>query len=221
MIAIELISKDTPTLKLSDTGQFVLDIMDTYRVSHLAVINNTEFLGVISDADIYNLNSLNEKIEKHPVSLFKPFVFAHQHLYEVLSVLSKLKLTALPVLNRDKSFAGTIKLPDLIQQIAELLSIGQVGSVIILELNQNDYSLSEIAQIVESNDAKILSLYVNTKKESTKLNVTIKINQIDLAAIIQTFERYNYDIKIAFSEEGKLDDLLEDRYDEFMRYLNV
>ncbi len=221
MIAIELISKDTPTLKLSDTGQFVLDIMDTYRVSHLAVINKTEFLGVISDADIYNLNSLNENIEKHPISLFKPFVFADQHLYEVLSVLSKLKLTAIPVLKRDKSFVGTIKLHDLIQQIAELLSIGQVGSVIILELNQNDYSLSEIAQIVESNDAKILSLYVNIKKDSTKLNVTIKINQIDLAAIIQTFERYNYDIKTAFSEEGKLDNLLEDRYDELMRYLNV
>jgi len=221
MIAKELISKGTPTLKLSDTGQVALDIMDTYRVSHLAVLDETEFLGVISDTDIYNLESLNDRIGKHLIAHFNPFVFTNQHLYEVLNVFSKFNLTAIPVLNRDKSYVGTIKLHNLMQQIAELLSIGQVGSVIILELNQIDYSLSEISQIVESNDAKILSLYVNTKKDSTMLNVTIKINQTDLTSIIKTFIRYNYDIVSTFSEQGKLDNLLEDRYDEFMRYMDV
>jgi acetoin utilization protein AcuB len=85
----------------------------------------------------------------------------------------------------------------------------------------NDYSLSEIAQIIESNDTKILSLYVKTIKTTDKINVTIKVNHTDISAVIQTFERYNYKIKDTFSDNNKMDSTLKDRLDSFFNYLNV
>ncbi len=221
MTAIELISKDIPTLRTSDTGQAALDLMDTFRVSHLPVVNNIYFLGLISDNDIYSLNKLDEPIGNHKLSLYSPFIFSDQHFYELISLMTKLKLSVIPVLQRDKKYIGAIRLSNLIYQFAEFSGVGQAGGVIILELNQNDYSLTEISQIVEGNDAKILNLYVNTKTDSTKLDLTIKLNLNDLTSVLQTFERYGYTIKNTFSEEGKFDSLLEDRYNEFMRYLNM
>ena len=90
----------------------------------------------------------------------------------------------------------------------------------MLELNLHDYSLSEISRIVESNDAKILSLYISSHMDSTKLEVTIKINRTDLSAIIQTFNRYNYTIKASFHQSEYVDDL-KDRFDSFMSFLNI
>ena len=97
----------------------------------------------------------------------------------------------------------------------------QPGGIIILELNVNDYTLTEIAQIVEGNDAKILSMYVSSPEESMLMNVTLKINTTDITSIIQTFNRYNYKIKASYMESDELESLLQNRYDEFMKYLSI
>ena len=99
-------------------------------------------------------------------------------------------------------------------------AINQPGSIIVLEMTQNDYSLSEIAQIIESNDAKILSMYITSRIDSTLLDVILKINKQDLNAIIQTFSRYNYTIKASYGEKEDPEDL-RDRFDSLMNYLNV
>ena len=93
--------------------------------------------------------------------------------------------------------------------------------IIVLEINANDYSLSEIAQIVESNDAKILSFYINSYSNSMKMEVNIKINRKELTSIIQTFNRYNYIVKASFMDENDLDSLYENRYEQFMKYLSI
>jgi hypothetical protein len=89
----------------------------------------------------------------------------------------------------------------------------------VLELNQNDYTMSEISRIVESNDAKILSLNTRLINESSKLELTIKVNHINIEAIIQSFNRFNYDIKAYFGENRKDDDLLLERYESLLTYL--
>jgi hypothetical protein len=101
-----------------------------------------------------------------------------------------------------------------------MAAINQPGSIIVLEMSQNDYSLSEIAQIIESNDAKILSMYITASIDSTLMDVILKINKQDLGAIIQTFNRYNYSVKASYGEEEDPEDL-KDRFDSLMNYLNV
>ena len=221
MLAKDLISDTVPSLRTSDTGLKALSWMDIFRISHLPIVNNTEFLGLISDKDIYDLNMADEPIGNHTLSLSRPFVTANQHIYEVIQLASELKLSIIPVLDDDKKFIGVITLQDLMHFVAELAALKQPGGIIVLELNVNDYSLSQIAQIIESNDAKILSLYVSSPADSTKMDVYIKINSTDLTSIIQTFNRYNYNIKASYQDNEKLDTLYNNRFELFMKYLNV
>jgi acetoin utilization protein AcuB len=220
MIAKDLISDAIVPLKTSDSGLDALTWMDEYRVSHLPIVNNTEFLGVISDTDIYNLNTPDESLGNHLLSLNRPFVTQEQHVYDVIKLIAELRLTMVPVLDNKNNYIGVITLNDLIDRFAEMASVKNPGGILVIEVNQNDYSLSEIARIVESNDAKILSTFITSFPDSTKMDVTIKINKIDIAGLLQTFNRYNYIIKASFSE-GSYHDDLQDRYDSLMNFLNV
>ena len=221
MLAKDLTSDLVPALKTSDTGQQALSWMDIFRISHLPIVNNFEFLGLISDTDIYNLNMADEPIGAHSLSLFSPYVFEDQHIYEVIEIASRLELSVIPVLKRDNAYLGLITLNDLVTHFAELSALQQPGGIIVLDLHENDYSMSQIAQIIESNDAKILSMYVSSEKDSTRLSLTIKINRSDLTSIIQTFERYDYNIHASYMKEDDSDSLVKNRYDFFVRYLNI
>jgi CBS domain-containing protein len=221
MLAKDLISDIVPALKTSDSGVYALHWMEVCRVSHLPIVNNELFLGLIADNDIYDLNSPEEPLGNHKLSLFSPYVNEDQHVYEVIELVSRMKLTIIPVLDKNKKYLGSITLHDLLQAFAKITSVEKQGSIIVLEMNVNDYSLSEISQIIEGNDAKILSLYVASPADSTKLDVTLKINKTDIDSVIQTFIRYNYTIKASFKEEGDLDELYQNRYDLLMKYLNV
>ncbi|MFH2095928.1 MAG: CBS domain-containing protein [Bacteroidota bacterium] len=221
MIAKELISDVVPALKTSDRGIDALHWMEVCRISHIPIVNNLQFLGLIADTDIFDLNSPEEPLGNHKLSLYTPYVSENQHVYEVIELVQRMKLTVVPVLDKNMDYLGVITLHDLLQAFAKITAVEKLGSIIILEMNVNDYSLSEISQIVEGNDAKILSLYISSAKDSTKLDVTLKINKTDLSAIMQTFLRYNYTIKASFMEEGDMDDIMRDRYEQLMRYLNV
>ncbi|NLA25238.1 MAG: CBS domain-containing protein [Bacteroidales bacterium] len=221
MLAIELISEDIPNLKTSDTGVEALNFMETYRVSHLPVVNNQEFLGLISDNDIYDHNNTDDPIGNHNLSLMSPYVFAHQHIYEVLEIVDRLKITVIPVLNKQKHYLGLITAKYLIQAFADMATVHKSGSILVLEMNIHDYSLSQIAQIVESNNTKILSLYVSTNLDTTKINVTIKLDTTDPSLVIQTFNRYDYQIMGQYLSEENEKTTLYDRYQSLMNYLNM
>jgi len=221
MLAKDLISDVIPSLRTSDSGQKALYWMDIFRISHLPIVNDVDFLGLISDKDIYDNNMAEEPIGNHNLSLFSPFVTSDQHIYEVIELCSELQLSIVPVLDNENKYLGVITLSDLMYYFADVSALKQPGGIIVLDLNANDYSLSEIAQIVESNDAKILSLYITSPAESTKMEVTLKINRKDLTSIVQTFIRYNYIIKASFMDENDLNSLYENRYESFMKYLSI
>jgi CBS domain-containing protein len=221
LLAKELISDVVPALKTSDTGLQALSWMEIFRISHLPIVNNLEFLGLISDKDIYDLNMAEEPIGNHKLSLFSPYVHTHQHIYEVIEIVSRLELTVVPVLDDHNHYLGLITLNDLLHTFANLSALKQPGGIIELELNVNDYTLTEISQIVEGNDARILSLYVSSPENSTKMNVTLKVNSTDISSIIQTFNRYKYTVVASYMESDEMEDLLNNRYEAFMKYLSI
>lgn len=221
MLARDLMSDVVPALKTSDTGQQALLWMDIFRISHLPIVNNYEFLGLISDKDIYNLNMTEEAIGAHSLSLMSPYVFEDQHIYEVIELASRLNLSVIPVLKRDNAYLGLITLNDLVTHFASLSALQHPGGIIVLELLENDYSMTQISQIIEGNDAKILSMYISSDKDTNRIFLTLKINRIDLTSIIQTFERYNYTLKASYMKEDDADSLYKNRYEYFMKYLNI
>jgi acetoin utilization protein AcuB len=221
MVANDLISEVVPSLKTSDTGQTALNWMEIFRISHLPIVNNQDFLGLISDTDIYDMNQPEEPIGNHKLTLFKPFVTTEQHIFEVVGLASRLKLTVVPVLDNKNHYKGVITITDLVRYLAGISSLDQPGGIIVLELTERDYSLSQIAQIIETNNAKVLSMYVTSPPESTRMEVALKVNTNDLASILRTFERYNYDVKTWVSTDDSMDRFYSERFDLLMKYLNI
>ena len=221
MVAHDLISDIIPSLKTSDTGQTALNWMEIFRISHLPIVNNLDFLGLISDSDIYDMNQPEEPIGNHELTLLKPYVSHDQHLFEVIGLAARLKLTVVPVLDDSNHYLGLITTSDLVRHIAGISSMDQPGGIIVLEMVERDYSLSQIAQIIESNNIKVLSMYITSPADSTRLEVTLKVNATDLLSVIRTFERYNYDVKTWITTNDSLDRFYSERFDLLMKYLNM
>ncbi len=221
MIAKELISEVIPSLRLTDTGQKALNWMEIFRISHLPVVDNHEYIGLIADKSIYDLNLIEKKFEDCRDHMLTPHVHTNQHIYEVVSAISELKISVVPVLDLHHNYMGVITDSDLAQKFADLVAVNEPGGIILLELTPMDYSLAEIARIVEGNDAKILSLYVSKELDSKKMIVTLKVNNVDLSPIIQTFVRYDYSIVAVFMDESILNNMYDDRLNQLMKYMNI
>ncbi|HPA86404.1 MAG TPA: CBS domain-containing protein [Bacteroidales bacterium] len=221
MVAKDLISDVIPAVKTSDSGQTALNWMEIFRISHLPIVNNQDFLGLISDTDIYDMNQPEEPIGNHELTLLKPYVTTEQHLFEVIGLAARLKLTVVPVLDDKMHYKGVITATDLVRYIAGISSMDQQGGIIVVEVIERDYSLSQIAQIIESNNVKVLSLYITSPPDSTRLEVTIKVNTNDIASVLRTFERYNYDVKTWVTSDDSMDRFYSERFDLLMKYLNI
>lgn len=220
MLIKEYISDSVPPLKTSDTGLKALSWMEEFKVSHLPIVNNVDFLGLITEEDILNMNTPEEPIGNHTLSLMRPFVFDYQHMYDAIKLLDNLKLTLIPVLNEDEQYVGLVTMTDLLHKIASIAAIQDPGGLIILELNQKDFSMTEIAHLVESNDALILSSYITSEPNSNKLELTLKVNKTDVSRILASFYRHEYYVKATF-HQTEFTDQLKNRYDSFMNYLNI
>lgn len=221
MLAENLISDSLTSIKSSEKGKKALNLMDVYRVSHIPVVNNTKYLGLVSDKIIYDLNLLEVPIETQLDKLNTSHAHKDQHIFEVAILMYKLKLSVLPVLDTDHYYLGAITLYDLARRFAKLFSLEEIGGVIILEMDVNNYSLSEISQIVESNDVRILSCFMDRKHGTNFIDVILKLNKEDLSTVIQSFMRYDYNVKAVYLDQSELKDLYKDRFDLFMRFMNI
>ena len=221
MLAKNLINDSIIPLRTSDTAITALSWMEDLRVSHLPIVNNKNFLGLISDIDIYDLNKPDEPLGNHKLSLIRPYLLYDQHFYDAIKLVSEQKLTLVPVLDNNNNYLGCVTLFGLVEKFANITSVNEPGSILVIQVNSMDYSLSEISRIVESNDAKVLSSYISSRDDSTKFEVTIKVNKIDISSIIQTFNRFDYIITASFTEESNMVDLINDRYESLMKYLNI
>ncbi len=219
MIAQNLVSNDIIPLRTSDTGDDALSMMGDFYVRHLPIVNNEQLLGVISEDDILN-HDVEEPIGSYYLTLSRPYVDINDHIYDVMRVFQENHLTIIPVINEEGNYAGMITLEDLLNYFADSASFAEPGSILVLELNKMDYALTEIARIVESEGASILSSIMTSSPDSAKIEVTLKINRQNLQPIIATFVRYDYSIKASFNEKS-YNESLKDRFDSLMSYLNV
>ncbi len=220
MIAQELITEEIPPLLHSDKGNKALVWMDEFKVSHLPVLKNGNYVGVVSESALMDMEDLDESLDQLFQHLPRPYVKRDAHIYEVLARISDHKVSVLPVLNEDESYLGCTDIHHLMTLIANTGSIKDTGGILVIEMNEADYSMAQIAQIVESNNAKILSSFIMSSQDSTKIEVTLKINEIELDRIIRTFERYDITVKASY-QKGRFDDDLQLRYDALMNYLKM
>ena len=221
MLAKSLISEKIPAVKSDALGVEILNIMEVNEVSYIPCIENNIFLGLIFKNEITKYSLENKAIKNFNFPLIKQFVYDDQHIFEVIEKFVKLSLQAIAVFNRDNEYFGIISTETLINGFSKLTSMQEPGALIVIEMNANNYSLHEISQIVEGNDAKILTLYIETQAGSNTVELTLKVNTTNLSPIMQAFERFNYSIKSTYFEDEQMNNFYMNRYDEFMHYINI
>jgi acetoin utilization protein AcuB len=219
MIPVHLIKSIITPVMTSFSGNQVLAAMDESKLSHLPIVNNQDFLGVISETDLFN-NSIDDPVGTYKLSLSNAFVRIDNHIYDAVRLVCELKLSMVPVIDNNNVYQGYLEPAGLVEHFGNQLSINNPGGIIELELNNQDFSLTEIAQIIETNEGKILHMGLTTFPDSTKVMLTLKLDKIDISSIIQALTRYDYIISGSYGED-EMRDYLKDRYDSLMNYLNI
>jgi signal-transduction protein with cAMP-binding, CBS, and nucleotidyltransferase domain len=219
MISTELISNDITPIKTSDTIQMVADRMAEFRVNHLPIVNEHQFLGLISDEDFIEISNYSLPVSAVNLASINPYIFETQHIYDAIRIFHEQNLTVIPVLDHKMEYLGLICINDMIRYLATLTSVTQPGGIIVLEINNRDNSLAHIAQIVESENAQILSSYTNAVPDSMKMEITLKLNKTDITQIVASFLRYEYVIVATYNYSDR-NNGESDRFDSFMNYLS-
>ncbi|MCO6359436.1 CBS domain-containing protein [Roseivirga pacifica] len=221
MTATELINHMIPPLKPTDNGHKAIVWMEELRVNQLPVIERGKFKGFITEEIILEENDSSIPISQYELEGQECFVTEDQHFYDVIRVASLHELQMVTVINSHGNFEGVIAIEDTIQAFAESTAVQEPGAILVLLMNQRDYSLAEISRLIESENAKILSSTVNSDaKDHSMLRVTLKLNITEVSHITASLERFGYKIIGRFQEEEiKSND--QERFDMLMRYLNI
>lgn len=221
MIAADFISDSITYVKTDYSGEQVLTLMNIFQVKHLPVIDNEGILlGLISDDDIL-IRNYSELIASYKLEFKMVQVAPDQHIFDIIHLLSKNDISLIPVVQESK-YIGSIRKQDVISFLGNSYSFSHPGSIVELLIQNRSYSLTELSRIVEAEHAKILSVFIaEADQDNHRLKVILKIDKDDISPIIAAFERFEYEVEASYTNHNEYDDMLKERYDALMRYLNV
>jgi predicted transcriptional regulator len=214
----DYINNDFKAIDSSDSIESVVDFFEEAHFSHFPVVEEGVYIGCISSEEVENLD-FSKKISDYRYALKGFFARTTMFWIDVLEVFSRNNTTVIPVLNDENNYVGYYEISEVIGNFYETPFVKDFGGVIIVEKSILDFTMSQVVQIVESNEGKILGLYVSNTTPD-KVQVTIKIVLGGMNEILQTFRRYEYDIVSEHKEDIFLDNL-KDRSAYLDKYLSI
>lgn len=187
--------------------------------SHIPIKNEDGvYLGCISETDAHCFKS-TEHIKDITYSVEGFFVREQTNWLDVLEAFAQNHTNIMPVLDSNNKYLGYFELNDIIGLFNETPFFAENGGILIVEKGVQDYSFSEISQIVESNNGKLLGAFIS-KIEKDVAQITLKVGNSSLNDIMQTFRRYSYNIVLGHEEDTYIEGLKE-RSDYLKRYLDI
>jgi CBS domain-containing protein len=219
MLNKELISSSIPSLKLTDSVFQAMELMAEFCVKQLPVVANDKYAGLVFEDDLVNLDDSAE-LESVSTHFSKVSVHGNMHFIEAVQTANDYHLTVVPVIEKENDFAGVILATDLLRHLGKITGASEPGGLLVLEMDQRNFSFAEISKLIETNDAQITQLNTSWDSGSDSFLVTIKINKFEISDIVATFQRYDYQVKYYFGEE-LYENELKDNYDHLMNYLSI
>lgn len=218
MLVEEILTKAIPPVSTNDKAETALQYMEDWKVSHLAVVGDNRFRGLLEESSMAGF--VNEHTKVKEFDLLDVSAEPGLHIFEAIRLITDYKLTLLPVVDEAGMFQGEVTASAIMTCLSQMSAVREEGSVIILEMADVDYSLADISRHIEANDAKVLSAIVSRIGDGHMIEVALKINQKQITGPVQTLQRFNYKIK-AYYDAPTYESELKERYDELMRYLNI
>ena len=215
----EYILNDIEVLAPENLVKKAQEICKTLPITHIPIVDKGELLGCISESDSQTIEENSSYISEYSHLLDFFFTDENTAILKLIKLFTDNQTNIMPVLNDKKKYIGYYELNDILEVFSASPFLFNEGVSIVVEKNKKDFSISEVSQIVESNDGKILGLYISSEISDTR-QVTIKINSEDINEIIQTFRRYNYNVISEHKDDFYLQDL-KDRSDYLQKYLDM
>jgi acetoin utilization protein AcuB len=219
MLTIELINNNIPRLKLQDSVSKALQLISDFRLTHLPVVADDKYLGLVSEEDLLDTD------EKMPIELMQEMfvqaaVHENEHFLTAVNCCNQYDTTVIPVINEENELMGVITSTNLLKALGNFAGTNEIGGIIVLEMERSQFAISEISRIVESNDATVLHLNTIVHPETGTLTVTLHTNKKEIASIVATFERYDYDVIYYFGVEN-FENEIHSNYRHLMNYLDI
>jgi Mg/Co/Ni transporter MgtE len=196
----------------------VQDFFDECTFSHFPVLEEGIYIGSIASEDIETFDSL-KKIFDYRYSLEGFFARENMIWLDVLEVFAKNHSNLVPVLNEKNQYLGYYEISDILNFFHETPFLQESGAILVVQKKTADYAVGEITQIIESNNGRILGLFISAS-DAENTQVTVKISSGVMNEIIQSFRRYNYEIISEHFEDNYINTLKE-RSDYLDKYLNI
>jgi acetoin utilization protein AcuB len=220
MLTIDLINNNIPRLQLQDSVAKAIQLVADFKVTHLPVVSENTYLGLLSEEDL-----LDAEDDKLPIEILQKYfipasVKDNVHFLNAVNSSIQFDTNIVPVLNEEGDIAGIISTTDLLKTLGNFAGANEIGGIIVLEMERSQFAISEISRIVESNDCTILHLNSHTDQVTGLLTVTIHINKKEISAVVATFERYEYDVIYYFGNEN-FENEIHSNYRHLMNYLDI
>ncbi|HBH07036.1 MAG TPA: hypothetical protein DDX92_10595 [Flavobacteriales bacterium] len=220
MNSIEALFADIPPVLISETGTRAFDVMTEYRLAHIPVTENGVFSGMLYMDALLTIDEIDKPIGQLAQTLHPLYVTINQHMTKAISRLASGNLSCIAVVDDQMLYEGMVTLESAFKALGNLPMFRDKGGILEIEMNIRDYMLSDVINIVEQNDSRILGLYTDTQLESQMIRVTVKLNNQDMMVLMKEFERRGIDITVHDLSWEESDDLRQ-RYEHLVHYLNL
>jgi acetoin utilization protein AcuB len=221
MQIVSLINQAIPELSQQSSIGNALDKMELLKLNQLPVVEQSEFKGLVFEDKLLDFPDQDLHLDSLPMEGKSCYVFENQHFLEALKVAQLNSSDIVAICNTQNQYIGAVSVADIATYLSSQYFVQQTGATLVLSMFERDYSLAELSRLIETNNIKILAIFLETDpSDMAKVLVTIKLNQIDFTKVAATFERFNYTIVEYYGETSNTSSDL-DRLGSFLRYLDV
>ncbi|CAM1362143.1 Acetoin utilization protein acuB [Tenacibaculum litopenaei] len=215
----DFILNEIKELSLNNTIAEAQRVFENLPITHMPVVNNGKLVGCLPESDIQTIDDKDGLLKEYDYLLDHFYTNEKSTLLDLVTLFADNDTNLIPVLDKHSNYAGYYELGDILDAFADSPFLHIESDTLIIQKNKNEYSMSEISQIIESNKSKLLGMYISGQEQDT-LQITLKIVTDELNEIIQTFRRYNYTLITQHEDDTYLEEL-KDRARYLRKYLDM
>ena len=222
MLAETLINHSIPALRPSDTVGKALDLMQDFKISQLVYVDNEQVKAIFDEDNLLNWQDDSVTLEELPLENKAVNGHIYQHIQELAGLAVDKSSQIIPILDEDNFYSGSVVVSEMLREFSKLMNNQEVGAIVVIKINQINYSLAEISRLVESNNIKIINSYFSTSPlgVDSDSTLTLKLNKTDVSAAIATLERFGYSIEGVYGHTP-VESIDQHRLNHLLRYLEV
>lgn len=220
MLISQFLSNADFSIQNADSIQQALEKLQDMLCKELVVLNGDDYIGLVNETILLDAEDEEAPLSSIKINTAPIQLKLNQHPYDALVMITVYNSTIIPILDQDNKYIGVSTQLDILKAISSIQSQNESGAIIVLATGLHDFSLSQIAHLVESDNCRILNCATKINLESDNIEVTLKVDKSNINALLNSFLRHNYLILETHNTIAAFDDTA-DRYQQLMNYINI